>query len=296
MTIDQLRFFIAVARYKSFTYAAESLYISQSSISKAIIALEAELGAPLFDRSKKQVELTVFGSSLIDEAIHLEQQYTDFVKLAKQKIALGRKQINIVSYPFLHQYRLHERFAEFNQAYPNITLNILEPDDYDVVRMLERDLFDFAIVRDTKILAPEYDGIYLVKDHLAAYLSEENPLSRSGTIAIKELREQPLLMMKEGMPLHTIAYNACMTAGFTPRIIAASRIESLLSLAGINKGIALLSETAKNIYQLSNVKVLPLVPAVSCDVVLTWKTAHTRTEHQQCFLDFMIEQTRDINE
>lgn len=74
MELRQLRYFVAVADTLNFSRAAETLYISQSALSKQIADLEAELGASLFKRDKRSVELTPSGALLLDEAKRLLMQ------------------------------------------------------------------------------------------------------------------------------------------------------------------------------------------------------------------------------
>lgn len=68
MELEQLRIFSAVARYGGFSAAARKLYISHSTTSRAVAALEAELGVRLFERSSHEVNLTAAGKVLLDEA------------------------------------------------------------------------------------------------------------------------------------------------------------------------------------------------------------------------------------
>lgn len=68
MELEQLRIFSAVARYGGFSAAARKLYISHSTTSRAVAALEAELGVRLFERSSHEVSLTAAGKVLLDEA------------------------------------------------------------------------------------------------------------------------------------------------------------------------------------------------------------------------------------
>ena len=74
MDTEQIRDFLAVARYKNFSKAAESLYIGQPALSRRISALERQLGVQLFLRSNKAVELTKAGEILREEAQHIIEQ------------------------------------------------------------------------------------------------------------------------------------------------------------------------------------------------------------------------------
>ena len=75
MEIKQVQYFLTVAEAGSFSVAAEDLYISQSSLSKQIIALEKELGIPLFDRSKRKIALTPAGETYLKHARNIHAEY-----------------------------------------------------------------------------------------------------------------------------------------------------------------------------------------------------------------------------
>lgn len=68
MNTDQLEYFLAIVKYKSFTKAANEMFISQSSLSKKIKALENELGIELLNRGKSIIELTHAGKEVYDFA------------------------------------------------------------------------------------------------------------------------------------------------------------------------------------------------------------------------------------
>lgn len=80
MEMRQLRYFIAVAHLLNFSRAAESLHISQSTLSQQIAELESELGGPLFLRNKRSVRITDAGMALLDEGEPLLYQFDDLVR------------------------------------------------------------------------------------------------------------------------------------------------------------------------------------------------------------------------
>lgn len=86
MDLTQIAYFLAIVDAGSFTAAAEELYISQSSLSKQIRALEKELNADLFDRGRRQIELTPWGKAILPHARHLHEAHEAMlVTLAEAK-------------------------------------------------------------------------------------------------------------------------------------------------------------------------------------------------------------------
>ena len=287
MTIDQIRFFIAVAEHRSFSDAADHLNVAQSSISKGIIALEGELNLVLFDRTKKVVVLTEAGKTLHPTAILLSNTCQSLIQQARQLNGKYMDRIHIVSYPILSQYGLFDLFQAFEERYPNIHIAVEEPHDLDVVRMLNRNACDFAIVRDTHIAAPEYEGIQLCNDELALFTHADSGFAPQKSVAVPELSREKLLLMKEGLPLHYIALKACLDAGFEPRVAYTARIETLLGLVRKGIGSALLARTITNIYQMKSIACVPVSPAIPCNVVLAWKKNRPFTAAMQIFCDYL---------
>lgn len=84
MTHTQLKSFLAIARYRSFTAAADQLYISQSALSQQMKSLEQELGFTLFDRGSRQLALTEAGRSFYQSALKMQEVYFHAVSEGQQ--------------------------------------------------------------------------------------------------------------------------------------------------------------------------------------------------------------------
>src|SRR5688572_26991490 len=99
MDIRHFKYFVTVAKNKSFSLAAKSLAIAQPPLSRQIKDLEEELGVQLFDRSKKQIELTHSGKEFLEEAELLLKQ-VDRIKTRtdmRKQGRLGRLHVGIIS-------------------------------------------------------------------------------------------------------------------------------------------------------------------------------------------------------
>lgn len=93
MTHTQLKSFLAIARYRSFTAAADQLYISQSALSQQMKSLEQELGFTLFDRSSRQLALTEAGRSFYQSALKMQEVYFHAVSEGQQLQRLHQQQL-----------------------------------------------------------------------------------------------------------------------------------------------------------------------------------------------------------
>ena len=93
MTHTQLKSFLAIARYRSFTAAADQLYISQSALSQQMKSLEQELGFTLFDRGSRQLALTEAGRSFYQSALKIQEVYFHAVSEGQQLQRLHQQQL-----------------------------------------------------------------------------------------------------------------------------------------------------------------------------------------------------------
>ena len=124
MDISALQAFIAVARYRSFSMASDSLFVTQPAISKRVAALEYELGTQLFNRIARQISLTDAGKQLLPKAQEVVNQAEDLQRYAsnlKHDIS-GDLSMAIAHHVGLH--RMPPILKEFNQRHPNVKLDI----------------------------------------------------------------------------------------------------------------------------------------------------------------------------
>ena len=124
MESKQVEYFLIVADTGSFSAAAQALYISQSSLSKQILALEKELDFQLFDRSKRKIALTPAGETFLKHARSLHSAYQTMLgEVAQYK---NTPALMIVAIPVIAQYGITTCIAEFKTSHPDIQLTLEE--------------------------------------------------------------------------------------------------------------------------------------------------------------------------
>lgn len=143
MDIRVLRYFLAVAREENITRAAESLHISQPSLSKQLMALESQLGKPLFLRGKRKIVLTEAG-------VLLRQRAEDIVALLDKTQAELRAdpallggEIAVSGHPDI---RLLRTAAGLRQEHPDIHFAFYSSDEPEVLERLDHGSLDFAVL------------------------------------------------------------------------------------------------------------------------------------------------------
>ena len=267
MEITQVQYVLTVAAAGSFSAAAEELYISQSSLSKQVIALERELGVALFDRSKRQIALTPAGAAFLAHARAIDAAYrTLLADLGRFKTAPSLK---IVAIPVIAQYGITAYIAQFRGAHPEIDLLLEEREASAILPALNNHQFDLAFVRDNYLDATEYVLRQIAQDRMLVVVSSRHRLAARSSIALAELADENHIVFDKGTVVHELAVDACRAAGFEPRIFYASlRVESVLGLVASNSGVALMMEKVVKYHEHPDVVAIPLVEVIESRIVL----------------------------
>ena len=147
MTIIQLEYLLAVANYGSFSLAAEKCFVTQPpSLSMQVKNLEEELGVIVLDRSKKPVLPTDAGLAVIRQAKEAVQAFAmvrEVVSDLQNEIS-GTLRLGVI--PTIAPYLLHRFIPDFVRKCPKVELQIREMMTGDIIRALDRDMLDAAIM------------------------------------------------------------------------------------------------------------------------------------------------------
>lgn len=287
MEIKQIEYFLAVVDAGSFSAAAEEQYISQSSLSKQIMALEKELGVVLFDRSKRQIALTPAAKALIPQARNLYANYQTM--LASVAPFKSNAILSIVAIPVIAQYGIPSYIARFKQAYPSVQLYLEEREASEILPALENHQFDLAFLRSNYLDQSQYDSLVVANDQLQVILSRQHHMAARKSISLTELSNENFIVFDKGTVVHELTMDVCRAAGFEPRIFYASlRVESILGLVASNSGIALMMKKVFEYHGHSDVVAVPLVETIPSDLVLAWSKRHPLSEVSRQFIDMVL--------
>ena len=286
MELRQVEYFLKVAEMRNFLNAAEELYISQSSLSKQIIALEKELDCALFDRSKRQIALTPAGETFLGHARNLVQTYQAMLSgMAQYKTTPA---LTMVSIPVIAQYGIPAYLARFRQAFPTIQFTLEEREASAILPALDNHQCDLAFLRDNYLDKTQYACLEMTCDKFLVVLSRQHRLAARPVLSLSELANENFIMFDKGTIVHELAVDACRHAGFNPRIFYASlRVESILSLVASNTGIALMMEKVYAYHQHPQVVALPLAETIESRLVLVWLKDKELSRPARAFVKFV---------
>ena len=211
MDFRQLESFVAIAKLKSFSKAAERLFLTQPTLSNHISRLEEELGVILLARNNKKTELTDAGKLFFASAQELisrrEQAVVDLGQFEGR--IEGTLEIGASSIP--GQYLLPQILARFCQSYPDVVYNIHYQSSHEVISQLISQELDFGMVgspADNSLLVYEKAA----DDELVAIAPPIKPFTQMESITAQQLLAYRLIMRKEGSGTRRIFEDALKTA------------------------------------------------------------------------------------
>ncbi|QKW11017.1 LysR family transcriptional regulator [Streptomyces sp. NA04227] len=235
-----LRIFVAVADELHFSRAAERLGMAQPPLSQAIRRLEKDLGAELFDRSHRQVQLTAVGMVLLDESRELLAREERLRTLARRAGSGGLGTLRAGVPPDTTVATLAALLAACTEHSPGLSVDLQELTTEEQLRLLASGGLDVGLVHQpvdaTDLsLGPE------VCMELGVVLPRTSPLARLPEVALAELSGHDLVLFPRAQApgWYDRILDTCRAEGFVPgRLRHASNPEFLLALVHAGHGIA----------------------------------------------------------
>ena len=242
ITLKQLRYFEAVAKFRHFGKAAEACSISQPALSVQIKELERELNNPLFDRSGKKIRLTGFGEAFekrVQAALQKVDDLSDFARAAQGQM-IGKLRLGII--PTIAPYYLPRLIHHLGADYSGMEIQVRETLTPKLLTELTDGRIDMAILA-LPISDNQFEEVALFR--------EDFVLVRSGADADKPipdkdmLREMKLLLLEEGHCFRDQALAFCnIRSALTKDGLEASSLSTLVQMVGAGLGVTLIPDMA----------------------------------------------------
>lgn len=194
MDIRDLEFFIAVADTLNFRAAAEKLNLTQPPLTRAIAKLEHELGAKLFERSTRKVELTPAGMALLEEAQDIIERIRDLKSSVKEvsKLKRGRLRIGLTS-AALYSTAI-KSIWKFKDEQPYCDVDIIEGTVESHIKGLKKGKLDIAVLQAPAVPEKELPHLVLEQEPLGILIHQGHPLQKRKSIKLQDLEGETLIM------------------------------------------------------------------------------------------------------
>lgn len=242
MDLKTLKIFVTIVQQQSFSIAAEHLYLTQPSISKAISNLENELNTALFKKGeagrKREVQLTYTGELIYQHALTMldeQQKIYDTIQqvqqLKKGKLTIGLPPLGSVLFSSL--------IALFHQQYPEIELKFLEVGANAIEEAIAAKTVDVGILLGN--LRPNFSAIPVLDSPMYLLSSKHSKWKNKVNVDLIELKNESFLLYEDSFTLNKVIIDAAHSVGFDPHVVCKSGQWDFISkMVELDMGLALL--------------------------------------------------------
>ncbi|MBO6004385.1 MAG: LysR family transcriptional regulator [Verrucomicrobia bacterium] len=261
MTLQQLRYIIAIDDYRHFGKAAEACNLTQSTLSLMVKKLEEELDVRLFDRDAHPIVPTEIGRKIIDRAkvvLYNVEQIAEMTRTEKHALS-GSLKVALIS--TVSPVLVPGLFKFFGEQYPSISLETEEMLSSTIKDKLRKAEVDMGIMAGP-VNDPDFLEIPLYHERFLAYISPDNPAFVLESIRTDSLLQQPIWIIRDGLrqwipgeyPEKEFTYD---------RFFEGGRVGILIQVVNNNGGITIIPETHTDLILYSQQRCLrPIVDPV----------------------------------
>ena len=245
MQIDQLRTFVAVAKYQHVSRAAQELHMAQPAVSRHIRELERACGGvAIIEKVGRNVRLTEAGEALLLHAQSILAEVAAAEVAMKQRLGMSAGSVGVGTPPTVGLWALPDVLADFHRRHRAIELRIQQGSTSHLLHQLSLGDIDMAVVT---LPVPErgHDIVELFAEPLMAVMHPDHVLAHLPMIDIGQLASEPLLLYPPGYEMHDLIINVYHEAGFEPKVVLdGGDVALLLRLAAAGLGITIVPQLA----------------------------------------------------
>ncbi len=247
MDTQSLKAFIAVAEQKSFSAAAESLYLTQSAVSKRIKQLEEQLGTTLFDRHNRTISLTEAGEALLPRAQHILDLVSD-TELELENISGDISgSLTLATSHHIGLHRLPPVLRKFVHAHPNVDLDLQfmgSERAYQAVRLRQVDLALTTLEQTPK---SDIAAIPLWQDDMVCVCAANHRLAGIPQVSLQDLSSEPAILPEPDTITYQLINHVFAAEGLTLKApMPTNYLETIKMLVSVGIGWSVLPSSMVN--------------------------------------------------
>ena len=280
MTLNELRYVVAVGQELSFRRAAEKSFISQPALSLAIQKLEEELGVQIFERGKSEISVTPIGAQIIEQAQRVLEDASHIREIASQGDDQLSGTLRVGMIYSVGPYLLPDLIPALKKLAPKMPLEVEENITDNLDALLRNGKLDVIIIAlpygDAGIqILPLYD------EEFEVVVSNEHHWANRRSIKAQELSAEKVLLLDSGHCFSNQVAEACPELNRKGAAIQqGTSLETIRNMAASGLGITVLPASANSArYRSKSLKVIPFTnPAPSRRIALAWRKSFARLQ------------------
>ena len=252
MTLQMLQYFIAVAQYQNFTRAAQSCFVTQPALSRAIQELEEELCCQLLVRTSRSVMLTPEGEVCLEEARRVLRQCDQLSERVREAGQRKREPLRIgyLIYGHLNMFIQHLT-SQLPDGLPFVLETEYNSSPVAKKRFIAGELDALLLPETSMADLTDIESVYVVKSHAYAILYKKHRFFDRESVTLAELSTEPLVMWSyRDQPLLCTAHMSMFReAGFHPRVVGqGERMGDVTTLVALHNGVGFAAKASSFIH------------------------------------------------
>ncbi len=266
MTLNQLKYFVAVAESRSFTKAAEQYFLAQTAITQQIQKLETSLGVQLIDRKTRPISLTPMGQVFLREARSILRRMDGAIQRTREASSGITGTLRIGYTKGYEHSDLPIKMRRFHQSFPNVLVTCYRCDTDKLTAGLINGEYDLIFTWDSTNLIRDEAVEHRLQEkvQLVVALYGSHHLAKRTGLKRADLRDEVMLFMTPSSTGDTTAdeffIHLYQKAGYTPNILMRSNdVESILMMVAAEEGISILPVSCvRHLSEADNLVFVPL--------------------------------------
>lgn len=294
MEIRVLKYFLAVAREQNISAAAQSLFLSQPTLSRQLKELEEELGKQLFIRGSRKITLTEEGLLLRKRA----EEIVELLDKTEKELSNSDEQVSGEIYIGAGEtdgLRLIAKAAkELQEQYPQITYRIISGDAVDITERLDKGLIDFALLLEPVDISKYSYLKFPVKDVWGVLMRRDCPLAEKKSISPKDLQDMPLIVSRQALDGSELTQWLKNGSEQLNIVSTYNLVYNASLMVDEGLGVALCLDKIINVSGDSSLCFRPLKPRLEVGMSLVWKKYQVFSKAAEKFILKMQESVNSL--
>ncbi len=278
MTLNELRYIVAVSQDRNFRRAAERVFISQPALSLAIQKLEEELGVAIFERSKTEVTVTPIGEQIVAQAQRALEEAARIKEIASQGQDQLRGPIKLGTIYTVGPYLLPELIPVLKRKAPQMPLEVEEGITSNLETLLANGRLDVVIIA-LPFSGPGIVTRALYDEDFNVLVATEHAWSKKRYVKAEELGSERVLLLNSGHCFSNQVMEACPELSHKAgEAQQGNSLETIRNMVASGLGITVLPASANSDkYRSRLTSAIPFVqPAPSRRIALAWRKSFVR--------------------
>jgi len=294
-SLNSLLVFHEVAKYKSFSKAAEELFISQPAVTKHIKELERKIGMGLIQRRRGAFSLTEAGKILFKYSHKISSHLMEIENLLEDLKKVYQGILRIGTTEAYSKGLMPKLLSGFQASFPSVKIALDVGNSEEIEKSLLAYKNDLALIAMTRA-SSRFETIPFLKEELVLIVSPYHPLSKKQAVSLKELGRYPLIIRAKGSTTRRIVLQAFKEVGVLPSLlIEAGSSEFIKQWVSEGKGVSIIvKRTAEDEEKRGIIKTIPLYEKLYLKVAFLYLKEAKSNPAIKTFVNFIDNQGRKL--